>query len=282
MINYPLLNNNLKTLVSSFKEAKPFSWLIIDNFLAPEYCEQLSAGFIQALANKDPNAPKKHCHVARKIGTSSLSLMSPLQQDFFNEVNGKQFVSLLEIITGITPVYPDHELAGGGLHEIHSGGYLNVHTDFNVHPKTRKLRALNLIVYLNKDWQPAYEGMLELWHPDLKTRLKQIEPIENRAVLFKTNEISFHGHPVPLKAPSGFTRRSLAVYYYTDWEKDLIPREKTNYQLTPTQKSALDEKVANFLDQGISKEEELIDALKNNYDRKNILQSLKKCRSEKK
>lgn len=37
----------------------------------------------------------------------------------------------------------------------------------------------------------------------------------NRCVIFETNEISYHGHPKPLKTPEGINRKSLATYYYT-------------------------------------------------------------------
>jgi hypothetical protein len=61
----------------------------------------------------------------------------------------------LSEITGISPLYPDPFLYGGGLNEILPGGYLNVHTDFNFHPRLRKLRALNLLLYLNAEWEPG-------------------------------------------------------------------------------------------------------------------------------
>jgi hypothetical protein len=73
-----------------------------------------------------------------------------------------------------------------------------------------------LLLYLNKDWRQEYEGNLELWDMDEKNLLKSIEPIFNCAVIFETNKVSYHGHPHLLKAPSGVTRKSLAIYYYTE------------------------------------------------------------------
>jgi hypothetical protein len=69
--------------------------------------------------------------------------------------------------------------------------------------------------------------------------------------LFKTSEISFHGHPAPLACPEGITRRSLAAYYYTDWPGDLGVRLGTNYQLTPGQWAELVSEVARRLEAGI-------------------------------
>src|SRR5690606_40418501 len=97
------------------------------------------------------------------------------------------------------------------------GVFLNVHVNYNIQPETKLHRRLNVLVYLNKDWKDAYEGHLELW--DLtqgdKTLLGKIAPTFNRCVIFETNEISFHGHPRPLKTPEGVNRKSLATYYYT-------------------------------------------------------------------
>ena len=34
--------------------------------------------------------------------------------------------------------------------------------------------------------------------------------------VFSTSEISYHGHPEPLTCPDGWTRKSIATYYYTN------------------------------------------------------------------
>ena len=78
-------------------------------------------------------------------------------------MNSPRFVRLIERITGIEPIHADPNLNGGGLHQIRSGGYLNVHTDFNFDPETKRNRRLNLLLYLNKDWDRAWNGDIELW-----------------------------------------------------------------------------------------------------------------------
>ncbi len=89
------------------------------------------------------------------------------------------------------------------------------HADFNVHPKLKLDRRLNMLIYLNKDWREDYGGHLELWNRGGKECRKRILPIFNRTVVFSTTDTSFHGHPLPLTAPPGITRKSVSLYYYT-------------------------------------------------------------------
>lgn len=109
---------------------------------------------------------------------------------------------------------------GGGLHEIHPGGMLKMHVDFSEHP-TGLTRALNFLLYLNSDWDDGWGGALELGNGE-----KKILPRGGTAVVFETNEKSWHGHPTPLNCPPNKTRRSLALYYYR--------REPTNNKRATT------------------------------------------------
>jgi Rps23 Pro-64 3,4-dihydroxylase Tpa1-like proline 4-hydroxylase len=141
--------------------------------------------------------------------------MGPSTRNLLAQLNGPAFIDFLQELTGITGLVPDPHLFGGGLHQIEPGGYLEVHADFNLHPVTRLERRLNLLIYLNKDWQESWGGALELWGSDMTTCEARIKPLFNRCVIFTTSATSFHGHPVPLACPSGVTRKSVALYYYT-------------------------------------------------------------------
>ena len=68
-----------------------------------------------------------------------------------------------------------------------------------------------MLLYLNAHWKSGDGGELELWAPDMSRCVRCVEPVFNRAIVFKTSTTSFHGHPEPLQAEE---RRSLAVYYY--------------------------------------------------------------------
>jgi Rps23 Pro-64 3,4-dihydroxylase Tpa1-like proline 4-hydroxylase len=135
-----------------------------------------------------------------------------------------EFLLWLEGLTNIKGLVPDPYLKGGGVHRIGRGGFLKMHTDFNFHNELRLYRRLNLLLYLNEDWQHVWDGGLYLG----KGYEKYIEPEFNSMVIFETSETSWHGHPEPLRCPDGAHRDSIALYYYTA-EGDAEKRMSTNY-----------------------------------------------------
>lgn len=101
------------------------------------------------------------------------------------------------------------ETVGGGYHLIEPGGFLAVHSDFSVSPHTRRYRRLNVLTYLNDDWDDP-GGHLELWDND--GQVVDVVPEFGRTVVFETSATSWHGHPKPAQR----WRRSIAAYMFTD------------------------------------------------------------------
>ncbi len=133
-----------------------------------------------------------------------------------SELQSKRFVTILEGITGIDGLIVDHGLNGGGLHQITQGGKLDIHADYNYHPITKLDRRVNVLVYLNSDWASSWKGSLELWDKGMTHCIDTYSPIINRMVIFNVTDDAFHGHPDPLACPSDVTRKSIALYYYTN------------------------------------------------------------------
>ena len=137
-------------------------------------------------------------------------------------MNSAPILSFLEELTGIEGLIPDPYYRGGGIHELEIGGKLDMHIDFNIHPKLHLYRRLNAIIYLNKDWEDSYGGFLEIWsgHKENDKHVldechAKISPLFDRLVVFNTSEHSYHGNPDPVTCPEGRSRRSIALYYYT-------------------------------------------------------------------
>jgi len=150
-------------------------------------------------------------------------------------LNTAPVLQFLEKLTGIDGVIPDPYYQGGGLHQIEPGGRLSIHTDFAALPNLRIERRLNLILYLNKDWEEAYGGHLELWQPDMSECVHKVLPVFNRCVVFTISDDSWHGHPTLLACPQGMTRRSLATYYYTSYTRpeELAGSRRTTWRARP-------------------------------------------------
>lgn len=144
------------------------------------------------------------------------SVFGPATVAVFRKLKSPSFTKFLENMTGIHGLIPDPEYRGSGIHQTLPGGYLGIHADFNLYEKYDNIhRRVNLLLFLNDDWKPEYGGALELWHRDLKSCGAKYLPIMNRLAVFSSTDFSYHGHPHPLTAPPGRSRRSLALYYYT-------------------------------------------------------------------
>jgi Rps23 Pro-64 3,4-dihydroxylase Tpa1-like proline 4-hydroxylase len=201
--------NNHERYVS----AEPYPHISIDNFLRTEILDAVVRDFPSpesqpwtAMVDKDQ----------KKFAANEPSRMPPSVRRVLYFLNSREIVNFLEKLTGIEGLIPDPHYAGGGLHELRPGGFLKVHADFNWHKQMRLDRRINLLVYLNKDWEPEYGGNLELWDAAMTRKVAEYAPQFNRCVIFNTTDKSFHGNPVPVNCPPNRSRRSLAFYYYTN------------------------------------------------------------------
>jgi Rps23 Pro-64 3,4-dihydroxylase Tpa1-like proline 4-hydroxylase len=217
----------------------PFYHQIIDNFFNQEQAKLISKEFPDYNSDiwycyNNPLENKKTCNNWYQFGPETYKTLTML--------NSKEFIKQLQKITGISKLYPDIGLHGGGLHIHGTGGKLNVHLDYSIHPKLKLQRKLNLIIYLEEDWNPKWGGNLELWsHNKEKNkpdkRFVTIDNVFNRAVLFDTTQNSWHGFPEPLTCPEGKYRKSLAVYYLTDPPEEINQRPRALYAPTKEQES---------------------------------------------
>jgi hypothetical protein len=213
-IDYDRLQAHMTDLKAQWNDPqKPFRYLVYDGFFKPEAAEQILAAYPDVTTGNWDGTT--YINQKNKFALTKFGEEYPLLQQVFDEFNGGRFLHFVEDITSIQELLGDDELFGGGLHQSVTGAFLDVHVDFNYHQTTKYHRRMNAIVYMNKNWRDEYNGHLELWDMNAKKQLENVSPLFNRCVIFETNEVSFHGHPKPLAAPGGLTRKSLAVYYYT-------------------------------------------------------------------
>ena len=196
-----------------YRTATPFPHIAIDEFMRPELLEAVLRDFPTSQKVKWDGMIDKD---QKKFAFNDTSKLAPSVRQVLHFLNSREVINFLERLTGIEGLIPDPHLAGGGLHELRSGGFLKVHADFNWHRQLRLDRRINLLVYLNKDWDAAYAGNLELWDCSMTNKVEEYSPLFNRCVIFNTTDSSFHGNPVPVNCPPHMSRRSIAMYYYTN------------------------------------------------------------------
>lgn len=221
-----LFRQRLEQLVlqnaENYQTAEPFPHIVIDNFLPP----QVLSSVLENFPSPSQLKWKKHENVEEiKLEFTKAEMMPSEAREVLYFLNSAIILNFLEQLTGIANLLPDPYFVGGGLHQIQPGGFLDVHADFNKYQKFDLDRRLNLLIYLNEDWKEEYGGHLELWDKTMTNCEKTILPIFNRCVVFSTTSDSFHGHPMPLTCPPDRTRKSLAVYYYTNGR----PEEEINF-----------------------------------------------------
>jgi Rps23 Pro-64 3,4-dihydroxylase Tpa1-like proline 4-hydroxylase len=207
------LHAGVEKLAEKYQQARPFPFILIDDFLPNAIAEAVAADLPDKGSpdwKKLPTDDQKGKHVL-----ADESKLPAVIRALIQELNSGYFLRFLEKLTGIPDLIADTKLVGGGVHMIERGGKLSVHVDFSHHPTNGLNRRLNLLLYLNKDWKEEYGGHFELWSRDIKTCEQKLLPIFNRCVVFSTSPISYHGHPEPLNCPEGMTRNSIALYYFT-------------------------------------------------------------------
>lgn len=218
-----------------YKNAKPFPHAVLDNFLPEEALEIVLDEFP---GSRQIDWIDFDGDVQKKLGSKTEEQMGPFTRFLMYQFNSATFIKFLEKLTGIEGLIPDPHFWGGGLHQIKPKGFLKVHSDFNFHPVLKVDRRINLLIYLNKDWDESYGGQLELWDREITKCEQKILPVFNRCVIFNTTDFSYHGHPAPLACPPDRTRKSLALYYYSNGrpEEEISRSSQTMWKLTPTEK----------------------------------------------
>lgn len=230
--------NQLLDKAAEFSSGEPFPHIVVDNFFEKDVARQLEAefpSFDDSIWHEYGNAleEKKVCN--------SWNVFPPLTYRVFAYLNSFDFTNLLSrsLLEG-TKLLPDFGLNGGGWHMHGRGGKLNTHLDYSLHPKLKLQRKINIIVYLNSNWQANWGGSLGLWGNESDVEpgslVKEVEAHFNRAVIFDTTCNSWHGLPDPIECPENEYRKSLAIYYLVEPQKTASPRGKALFAPTEEQK----------------------------------------------
>lgn len=206
--------NNLDKLSTQFTNAKPFEHVVIPNFLNEEYANKIYANFPTDLQNWH-----KYCNPLEvKYAFDDINNLDIDIKKFFYILSTEQVIDKIRQITKIDNLTYDEYLHGAGLHAQPRYGRLNMHLDYEKHPYNGLQRRINIILYMNKNWNPSWNGATELWDEKMENCVIKSEITFNTAIIFKTNEISWHGVPEIIMCPENECRKTLAYYYLSPLE----------------------------------------------------------------
>jgi Rps23 Pro-64 3,4-dihydroxylase Tpa1-like proline 4-hydroxylase len=200
----------LPALRKSFESAIPFRHLIIDEFLQPSFAVNLLK-FFPPLDSMKTHYTGMNERKAEDTNFENLDRHFTLLHKALSSV---EFLNWLEAITTICPIQTIDDRLGYGLHQGGTRSFLDIHIDYNIHPIHKLRRRLNLLIFFNPRWESQWGGNLEFWDSQVETRIQNIAPLFNRAVIFECSEISFHGYS-RMTIPEGITRKSYYQYYFT-------------------------------------------------------------------
>ena len=228
---YDAWQDSVDRLAADYQRNEPFPHIHLEGFLKPAVARRVLEEF------PDPTSPAwreyKHFN-ENKLGMTRRDLFPPAVGALIDEFNSPQFVLWLSKLTCIPGLKADPSLEGGGMHQSTRNGFLNIHADFTMHHHHRDWRRrVNLILYLNEGWQDDWGGAIELWDRSMQQCVVRVAPLFNHALIFNTDEASYHGFPDKIACPDGVTRKSLALYYYTLENSSAYARKSTNYRSRP-------------------------------------------------
>ncbi len=233
-----MINDKFKDLLrlaesnkEKYQAAEPFAHIVYDDFF--------NETFLNEVLNEFPDLAVVG---GRKFEDKLQVKFAGQGEKYFGEntkrlmhfLNSEPFINFLQVLTGIDePLIGDPYFLGAGQHEIKKGGLLKIHADFNIHDVLKLDRRINVLVYLNQDWKEEYGGHFELWDETMEKCREKILPHFNRLVIFSTTDFSYHGHPDPLNCPENMSRKSLALYYYSNGrpENEIIKGQEMHYTL---------------------------------------------------
>jgi hypothetical protein len=229
---YEKWSADVSALARQYRENQPCPHICLSEFVDPLIAEAMAREF------PDPKTEAwthyKH-HNENKMGLAKRDLFPEQLGRVADELNSPPFLRWLSELTGIPGLQADPSLEGGGLHQSGRGGFLNVHTDFSMHHYHKHWRRrVNLILYLNPGWQEEWGGAIELWDTKMNHCVAKYPPFLNHALIFNTDDKSLHGFPDPLQCPADASRKSLALYYYTEEADAKAAARSTDYRARPS------------------------------------------------
>ncbi len=211
VVQFDRLRADLGDVKADYAANGPFRHTIVENFLSPEHA--------RAVVDSFPRLDAVQLAAARVLEARSydgeIRRFGPEFDGVFAALGSDAFTAWLRELTDIPDLEIDTRNVGGGVHQGARGSRLAPHADHNTHPDDPTwYRRINVLVYLNEQWDPSWGGNLEMYDTTGSHVVKEVEPIFNRCIIMEVHDRAFHGYR-PLRVPKDQTRKTLAAYFYS-------------------------------------------------------------------
>lgn len=222
MIDFNFLESNKEDLRLQYLSASPFPHLVIENL-----CDEDK---LLALYEQIPvldNRSRDFIFAGNKFEKSRYFELGELFDELYQDLRSDRMNAFLGFLTGKN-TFVDPENHGGGLHQGRGNSFLDMHLDYNYHPLNKLWwREMNLLLYLNKDWEDAYGGHLKI--RDLRTdEAKKLRVGFNTLIIQKCDDYTLHGYDLT-SFPEGVNRTSIATYAFTEHTRILSQPRTTDW-----------------------------------------------------
>ena len=194
---------------------EPFQYIIMDEFIPVAFARDAMDAFPPMSDETWDHTHDEGIEVKSRTTWKSEFDIPETLVDAIRVFNSAPVLKAIGEVFDIPKLMPDPYFSGGGLNVSEKGGHLDVHVDGNYHDASGMNRRVNLLLYLNPNWQEDWGGEFGVYAEDGEELVKAIEPLFNRCVIFDSHDKSYHGLPNPINFPADDPRRSIILYYYT-------------------------------------------------------------------
>lgn len=238
------LQEQAEALSQAYNQAKPYPHVVLDNLFPPEILDRLVADFPKSKERDWLVWDTEH---ELKTTSKGIDGLSTFTQMFCLWLNSREVVKTIESIVGIDELVGDPLFHGAGLHEMYRDGWLGMHADYTRHFTLPLMRRINVLIYLNRDWDESWGGELALQNPNDDSSMVSYPPHFNRTIIFPTTSKTFHGVPNLLSCPLNRSRQLLSIYYWTAVPMPLWAKAGTPLMFAKDQKKNLKQLVRKVL-----------------------------------
>ena len=200
-----------------YVKTPPYPNIALDNFLPEETISAMKQECNDLAWTRE--FTRNGSHMIERQDVEDL----PVANEVKNAMSSRKFLVWLGEVTGHHDLIPDPHMIGAGYMRCKRGDSLKLHSDFNFNNNLKLYRMMSINIYLNKDWQPEWNGDLQLWDFEREKCKTRYYPEAGKAVIFRHHKFGFHGHPEPMQCPEGIYRDGFRMFYYVS--------EMSNYKL---------------------------------------------------